>query len=85
MYFSQRFFLFAFLVAGAQYYVGALEISDFYEYDRSIRLENGDNQFEIIKLDTPIHFFSDTFDTIYVSIHSGRSLNASKTNNVVCR
>lgn len=78
MYFSPRFFVFACLVAGSQYYVGALEISEFYEFDRSVRLENGDNQFEIIKLDTPIHFFSDTFDTIYVSIDSGQTLKASE-------
>lgn len=70
MYLSQQIILFACLVFGAQKFGRALEASDFYEYDRSVRLENGDNKFELIKLDTPINFFSDTYDIIYVSIRA---------------
>lgn len=46
----------------------SLEISDFYEFERSIRLENGADKSEFIKLETPINFFSDLYDHIYVSI-----------------
>lgn len=69
MYSAQRILLFAFLVAGTRHFGRALEISDFYEYNKIVQLENGDNKFEIIKLDTPINFFSDTFDHIYVSMN----------------
>lgn len=44
-----------------------LEISDFYDFEKTVRLENGAEKFEYIKLDTPIHFFSDIHDHIYVS------------------
>lgn len=81
MYFSQQIILFVCLVFGAQHFGRALEVSDFYEYDRSVRLENGDNKFEVIKLDTPINFFSDTYDLIYVSIYErmhGASVGRTK-------
>lgn len=45
----------------------SLEISDFYDFEREIRLENGANKFEYVKLDTSINFFSDIYDHIYVS------------------
>lgn len=45
-----------------------LEISDFYDFERITRLENGVDKSEFINLDTPIHFFSDIYDHIYVSI-----------------
>lgn len=45
-----------------------VEISDFYDFDRNIRLENGVNKFEFVKLDTSINFFSDIYDHIYVSV-----------------
>lgn len=51
----------------------SLEISDFYDFERNIRLENGANKFEFVKLDTSINFFSDIYDHIYVS-----ASNASK-------
>lgn len=45
-----------------------LEISDFYDFERDVRLENGANKGEFVKLDTPINFFSDIYDHIYVSL-----------------
>lgn len=45
----------------------SLEVSDFYDFERSIRLENGAGKSEFVKLDTPINFFSDIYDHIYVS------------------
>lgn len=45
----------------------SLEISDFYDYDRSVRLENGADKYEFVQLDTPIYFYSDVHDHIYVS------------------
>lgn len=84
MYISQRIILFVCLVLGARHYASALETSDFYEFDRStVRLENGDNKFEIIKLDTPINFFSDTFDHIYVSIPSECTLPCQSVARIV--
>lgn len=65
---SQRIIFLACLVLGVQHFGSAIEVSEFYEFDKTIRLENGENKFEIIKLATPINFFSDTFDHIYVSI-----------------
>lgn len=55
------------LLALAQY-GRSLEISDFYDFERTTRLENGVDKSEFIKLETPIHFFSDIYDHIYVSI-----------------
>lgn len=46
----------------------SLEISDFYEFERTVRLENGADKSEFVKLETPINFFSDLYDHIYVSI-----------------
>lgn len=46
----------------------SLEISDFYDFERTTRLENGADKSEFVKLDTPINFFSDIYDHIYVSI-----------------
>lgn len=46
----------------------SLEVSDFYDFDKEIRLENGANKGEFVKLDTPINFFSDIYDHIYVSL-----------------
>lgn len=46
----------------------SVEISDFYDFERNIRLENGANKFEFVKLDTSINFFSDIYDHIYVSV-----------------
>lgn len=57
---------FAVLLAFAQL-SRSLEISDFYDFEKTVRLENGAEKFEYIKLDTPIHFFSDIHDHIYVS------------------
>lgn len=45
----------------------SLEISDFYDFEREYRLENGANKNEFVKLDTQIHFYSDVYDHIYVS------------------
>lgn len=45
----------------------ALETSDFYEYDKAIRLEHGVDKYEFVSLDTPVHFFSDVVDHVYVS------------------
>lgn len=45
----------------------SLEISDFYDYERDIRLENGADRGKYVKLDTSINFFSDMYDHIYVS------------------
>lgn len=44
-----------------------LEVSDFYDFDRTVRLENGLDKSEFIKLNTSINFFSDIYDHIYVS------------------
>lgn len=46
----------------------SLEISDFYDFERTVRLENGADKFEYVKLDTPIYFYSDVHDHIYVSV-----------------
>lgn len=46
----------------------SVEISDFYDFERNIRLEIGANKFEFVKLDTSINFFSDIYDHIYVSV-----------------
>lgn len=46
----------------------SLEISDFYDFERTTRLENGADKSEFIKLDTPINFFSDVYDHIHVSV-----------------
>lgn len=46
----------------------SLEVSDFYDFERDVRLENGANKGEFVKLDTPINFFSDIYDHIYVSL-----------------
>lgn len=46
----------------------SLEISDFYDFERTVRLENGADKFEFVKLDTPIYFYSDVHDHIYVSV-----------------
>lgn len=45
----------------------SLEIGDFYDFDRTVRLENGLDKSELIKLNTSINFFSDIYDQIYVS------------------
>lgn len=45
----------------------SLEVSDFYDFEREIHLENGADKSEFVKLDTPINFFSDIYDHIYVS------------------
>lgn len=44
-----------------------LETSDFYDFDKSFRLENGADKSAYLKLDTPLNFFSDVYDHIYVS------------------
>jgi hypothetical protein len=36
-------------------------IDDFYE-----RLSNGNDKYDFLKLETPIHFYSDKYDHIYV-------------------
>lgn len=41
---------------------------ELYEFERTIRLENGAGKSEFIKLDTPINFYSDIYDHIYVSV-----------------
>lgn len=46
----------------------SLEVSDFYEFERTVQLENGADKSEFVKLDSPINFFSDIYDHIYVSI-----------------
>lgn len=46
----------------------SLEVSDFYDFERTVRLENGADKSEFVKLDAPINFFSDIYDHIYVSI-----------------
>lgn len=48
----------------------SLEISDFYDFERTLRLENGADKFEFVKLDTPIYFYSDVHDHIYVSVRN---------------
>lgn len=48
----------------------SLEISDFYDFERTVRLENGADKFEFVKLDTPIYFYSDVHDHIYVSVRN---------------
>lgn len=45
----------------------SLEVSDFYDFERSVRLENGLEKSELIKLEKPINFYSDIYDQIYVS------------------
>ncbi|XP_031633983.1 nidogen [Contarinia nasturtii] len=45
----------------------SLEVSDFYDFERSVRLENGAGKSEFVKLDTPINFFSDIYDHIYIN------------------
>lgn len=47
--------------------VHSLEQSDFYDIDRTVRLENGLEKSEFIKLNKSINFFSDIYDHIYVS------------------
>lgn len=48
----------------------SLEVSDFYDFERDVRLENGANKGERVELNTSIHFFSDIYEHIYVSSHS---------------
>lgn len=48
----------------------SLEVSDFYDFERTVRLENGVDKSEFVKLDAPINFFSDIYDHIYVSIQN---------------
>lgn len=45
----------------------SLEISDFYDFEKDVRLENGADKGKYVKLDTSINFFSDMYDHIYVS------------------
>jgi nidogen (entactin) len=48
----------------------ALTRDDLFEYNNepSEILPRGDEQFEFVKLNTPVHFYSDTYDHIYVSV-----------------
>lgn len=46
----------------------SLEVSDFYDFERTVQLENGADKSEFVRLDAPINFFSDIYDHIYVSI-----------------
>lgn len=45
----------------------SLEVSDFYDFERTVLLENGLEKSELIKLEKPINFYSDMYDQIYVS------------------
>lgn len=47
--------------------VRSLEISDFYDYEKSFRLENGADKSGYRKLETSLNFFSDFYDHVYVS------------------
>lgn len=45
----------------------AIGTNELYQYSNANQLEHGLDKFKFLKLDTPIHFFSDTYDHIYVS------------------
>lgn len=45
----------------------AIGINELYQYSKANELEHGLDKFRFLKLDTPIHFYSDTYDHIYVS------------------
>lgn len=46
-----------------------LKLDDHFEYNKEIQIKNGEEEFKLIKLPTPVHFFSDTYDHVYVSIN----------------
>lgn len=45
----------------------AIGINELYQYSNENQLEHGLDAFKFLKVDTPIHLFSDTYDHIYVS------------------
>lgn len=61
----------ALLIAGSVLPLNAITQLDFFQsYGKGEILRQGDSEFEMIKLDPPMPFFSQTFDHIYVSIFS---------------
>lgn len=72
MSFGRAIFQFIVLLAIAQFGQSNDDVHwdprELYEFERTIRLENGAGKSEFIKLDTPINFYSDIYDHIYVSV-----------------
>lgn len=56
--------------------VNGLNLGEYFEYDRETQLKNGEEESIFIKLASPVHFFSETYDNIYVS--TNRTRNASQ-------
>lgn len=49
----------------------AITQQDFFQgYGKGEILRQGDSEFEMVKLEPPMPFFSQTFDHIYVRIHT---------------
>lgn len=56
------------LLAGTIFPLNAITQLDFYQsYGKGDILRQGDSEFEMVKLEPPMPFFSSTFDHIYVS------------------
>lgn len=65
-------FLCGLLVAGS--YVQAITQQDFFQsFGKGDILRQGDSEFEMIKLEPPMPFYSQTFDHIYVRTTSKSS------------
>lgn len=47
--------------------INALNLGEYFRYDRETQLKNGEEESIFIKLAAPVHFFSETYDNIYVS------------------
>lgn len=63
--------LFSVLLTGTVLPLNAITQLDFYQsYGKGDILRQGDSEFEMVKLEPPIPFFSSTFDHIYVSSES---------------
>lgn len=63
--------LFSVLLTGTVLPLNAITQLDFYQsYGKGDILRQGDSEFEMVKLEPAIPFFSSTFDHIYVSSES---------------
>lgn len=55
-----------------QHYLDSLNLKELYRYTDEatylVQLNNGDSETASMQLDTPIHFYSESYDLIYVSL-----------------
>lgn len=58
------------LIASFCVFVSAIDITQLYDTSRLSNLDalpRGDDQYQIVNLDVPVHLYTDKYDLIYVS------------------